>query len=76
MLAEKVLRTCLICCPRRVEESVLLAERLQREKDELQSQCTQLTAARDSLEAKLTPEAMDEQVSVELLRKGWADGVG
>ena len=55
---------------------MLLAERLQREKDELQAQCTQLTAERDSLEAKLTPEAMDEQVLLKLLRKGWADGVG
>ncbi|GAB4816179.1 hypothetical protein N2152v2_003225 [Parachlorella kessleri] len=53
---------------RRVEESVLLAERLQREKDELQSQCTQLTSERDSLEAKLTPEAMDEQLTAELDR--------
>lgn len=47
---------------RRVEESVLLAERLRKEKEEVQARCDMLAADRDALEAQLDPSARDEQV--------------
>eukprot|EP00887_Chlorella_sp_A99_P003226 scaffold9.g3226.t1 len=50
---------------RRVEETVLLAERMQKERDELQRRLEAVQAERAALEARLDPSAVDQAVAAE-----------
>ncbi|KAI3429238.1 hypothetical protein D9Q98_005337 [Chlorella vulgaris] len=51
---------------KRMEESVMLAERMQRERDELEDKCAVLAAEKQAAEAKLDPGAVDQQVALEV----------
>ncbi|EFN59880.1 hypothetical protein CHLNCDRAFT_132885 [Chlorella variabilis] len=55
---------------KRMEESVVLAERMQRERDELEDKYAVLLSEKQAVEAKLDPEAVDQQAHL-LVHRLW-----
>ncbi|PSC67340.1 hypothetical protein C2E20_8974 [Micractinium conductrix] len=51
---------------KRMEESLSLAERMQRDKDGLEERCSVLLSEKQAIEAKLDPNAVDQQVALEV----------